>query len=226
MGLLAERIQMLSIQLVPFIMAVVFHEYAHGFMAKQWGDTTAQSQGRLTLNPLPHLDPVGTLIFPMINMLTGMNLLFGWARPVPINPNRFKKYRPGLFWVSLAGPGMNFILAFLSAFIFCGLQAWMPQDFYLFEPLIAMAGVSISLNYALGIFNLIPLPPLDGSKMVEAFLPYELSRKYEMFTRYSFFILIALLVSGALSFLRYPILFCTHQTLSLVSSLFGFRVDI
>jgi len=80
----SERIQMLSIQLVPFIMAVVFHEYAHGFVAYHWGDKTAQSQGRLTLNPIPHMDPLGTLIFPMINMLTGMNILFGWAKPVPI----------------------------------------------------------------------------------------------------------------------------------------------
>src|SRR5690348_616427 len=134
----AERIQVLSIQLVPFIMAVVFHEYAHGFIANQWGDPTAKKMGRLTLNPIPHMDPYGTLIFPIINMLTGMNLLFGWARPVPINPTHFRKYRPALFWVSIAGPGMNFILAFLSAFAFCAIQAWLPRSFYLFEPLLAM----------------------------------------------------------------------------------------
>src|SRR5690349_11239129 len=99
MGSFAERIQLLSIQFVPFMMAVVFHEVAHGFIAHRWGDTTAKAQGRLTLNPIPHLDPLGTVIFPMINMLSGMNILFGWARPVPINPARFKKYRAGLFWV-------------------------------------------------------------------------------------------------------------------------------
>src|SRR5690349_478772 len=147
MGSFSERIQMLSIQLVPFIMAVVFHEYAHGFVANRWGDNTAKNEGRLTLNPIPHMDPLGTLIFPMINMLTGMNILFGWAKPVPINPNRFKKYRPGLFWVSLAGPGMNFLLAFLSAGIFCALEAWAPKTFYLYEPLARMAIVSVSLNY-------------------------------------------------------------------------------
>src|SRR4051812_28254481 len=102
MGSFAERIQLLSIQLVPFIMAVVFHEYAHGFIANRCGDQTAEKAGRLTLNPLPHIDPVGTLLFPIINMLTGMNLLFGWAKPVPINPTRFKNYKSGLFFVSLA----------------------------------------------------------------------------------------------------------------------------
>jgi Zn-dependent protease len=223
MGSFAERIQMLSIQLVPFIMAVVFHEYAHGFIANRWGDNTAKMAGRLTLNPIPHMDPLGTVIFPVINMLTGMNLLFGWAKPVPINPNRFKKYRPGLFWVSIAGPGMNFLLAILSAASFCAIQAWVPDTFYLFDPLRAMAYVSISLNYALGIFNLIPLPPLDGSKIVESFLPHSVARKYESIAQYSFFILLALLMSGALSVLSYPIRFCSEMTLFLVSQLFGFH---
>jgi Zn-dependent protease len=220
MGSFAENIQMLSIQLVPFIMAVVFHEFAHGFIANQWGDNTAKTQGRLTLNPIPHMDPFGTLLFPIINMLTGMNILFGWAKPVPINPNRFRKYRPGLFWVSIAGPGMNFILAILSAVAFCTMQLWVPKTFYLYDPLVRMAVVSVSLNYALGIFNLIPLPPLDGSKIVEAFLPYEAAKKYESVARYSFFILMALLLTGALSILSYPIHFCSEVTLILVSKLF------
>ena len=224
MDSLAERFQMLSIQLVPFIMAVVFHEYAHGFVAHYWGDDTAKSKGRLTLNPIPHMDPLGTIIFPVINMLSGMNILFGWAKPVPINPSQFRKFRPGLFWVSLAGPGMNFLLAVVSAFLFCAIHAWVPTTFYLQEPLIAMTYVSISLNFALGIFNLIPLPPLDGSKIVEAFLPIAAARKYETIAKYSFFILIALLLSGMLSFLSYPIRFCTNATLLMVSSLFGFNL--
>lgn len=220
MGSFAERLQLLSVQLVPFVMAVVFHEYAHGFVANRWGDRTAKEAGRLTLNPLPHLDPIGTVLFPVINMLTGMNLLFGWARPVPIDPRRFRKLRSGLFWVSLAGPGMNFLLAFLSAAAFCAIRLWIPETFYLFEPLIAMAYVSISLNYALGIFNLIPLPPLDGSKIIEAFLPVEAARKYESLAQYSFFILMALLLTGAFSVLGYPIRFCSDMTLYLMAKLF------
>ncbi|HAR43972.1 MAG TPA: site-2 protease family protein [Bdellovibrionales bacterium] len=221
MGSFAERFQMMSVQIVPFIMAVVFHEFAHGFVAHKWGDDTAKNAGRLTLNPLPHMDPIGTVLFPLINMLSGMGLLFGWARPVPINPNRFHKYKHGLFWVSFAGPGMNFVLAIISAAVFCMIKLWVPQDFYLYEPLFAMAYISVSLNYALGIFNLIPLPPLDGSKILGVFLPYEAARKYEMIAQYSFFILMALLITGVFSVLAYPIRFFTNATLYLMALLFG-----
>jgi Zn-dependent protease len=217
----AERLQMLSIQLVPFVMAVVFHEYAHGFIANRWGDDTAKNAGRLTLNPIPHMDPIGTVLFPVINMLTGMNLLFGWAKPVPIDPRKFRKFRVGLFCVSFAGPGMNFLLALISSAVFCMIHLWVHPDFYLFEPLVAMCYVSVSLNYALGIFNLIPLPPLDGSKMIEAFLPIELARKYEKLARYSFLILMGLLLSGAFTFLSYPIRFCTNLTLYLMTRAFN-----
>jgi Zn-dependent protease len=215
-----ERIQLAAIQFVPFMIAVVFHEYAHGLVANLWGDKTAKDAGRLTLNPVPHIDPIGTLVFPLINMLSGMNILFGWARPVPIDPRRFRKYRPALFWVSLAGPGMNFLLACLSAAAFCALQLWVPRDFYLFEPLTGMTYVGITLNYALGIFNLIPLPPLDGSKIIESFLSFNATRKFEQLARYSFVILLALLFTGALNVLTYPIQFCSDLTLYFMAQLF------
>jgi Zn-dependent protease len=217
----ALRIQDLSIQMPPFIIAVVFHEFAHGLVAHHWGDQTAKLQGRLTLNPVPHLDPIGTILFPLINMLSGMSLLIGWARPVPINPNRFRKYRPGLFWVSIAGVAMNFLLAVLSAAALCALTLWMPQDFYLFEPLSRMAFVSVQLNFMLGIFNLIPLPPLDGSKVVEVFLPYEAARRYEALAQYSFFILMALLLTGAFQILAAPIQGATQLTVYAMARVFG-----
>ncbi|MGK5082142.1 site-2 protease family protein [Bdellovibrionota bacterium FG-1] len=217
---LSQGIQRLSIQFPPFILAVIFHEYAHGWIAKRWGDKTAEEQGRLTLNPLPHIDPLGTLIFPLINMLASTPFLIGWARPVPINPRRFRKYRPGLFWVALAGPGMNFLLALISSVLFCAVARWMPEGFYLREPLEAMAYVSVTLNYALAVFNLIPLPPLDGSKIIESILPARLSIKYEQISKYSFFILMALLLTGGLSVLSYPIQFCSNLTLYLMAKLF------
>jgi Zn-dependent protease len=217
---LPQRLQMVSIQFVPFMIAVVFHEYAHGLTANRWGDKTAQEQGRLTLNPIPHIDPIGTLLFPIINMLTGIPILFGWARPVPIDPRRFKKFRPGLFCVSLAGPAMNAFLALLSAAILCSIALWVPHDFYLFEPLIKMCAVSISLNYALGLFNLIPIPPLDGSKVVESFLPFAAARKYESFAKYGMLIMFALLFTGAFSYLAAPIEFCSDWTLGLMIKLF------
>jgi Zn-dependent protease len=221
----AARLQMMSIELVPFIMAVVFHEYAHGFIAHRWGDNTAKTAGRLTLNPLPHMDPIGTVLFPIVNMLTGIPILFGWAKPVPIDPRLFRKYRNGLFWVSLAGPGMNFILAILSAAIFCAIQLWVSPDFYLFEPFYKMALVSVQLNFALGIFNLIPLPPLDGSKVVQAFLPMDVARKYETLARYSFLILMGLMLTGAFSVLYYPIEFCTNLTVGIMLQLFHLPIS-
>lgn len=217
---ITENLRMLSVQLVPFIMAVVFHEFAHGFMAHRWGDNTAKDAGRLTLNPIPHLDVFGTILFPVINMISGMNLLFGWAKPVPINPGRFRKYRSALFWVAFAGPGMNFTLAIISAAMFCAIRLWLPQDFYLFEPLLAMSYISISLNYALGIFNLIPLPPLDGSRIVESFLSYDAAQKYLLLERYSFYILIGLLFTGAFTVLSYPISFLSEKTLLIMAYLF------
>lgn len=216
-----ERLQVLAIQFPPFMAAVVFHEFAHGFVAHRWGDNTAKDAGRLTLNPLPHLDPIGTVLFPAIGMLSGINLLFGWAKPVPIDPSRFKSLRPGLFWVSLAGPGTNFLLAVISAFIFCAIEGWMPKDSFLYQPLKIMAFVSVSLNYMLGFFNLIPLPPLDGSKIIESFLPTQLARKYESLAQYSFFILIALIMLGAFRFMVYPVQFLSNLTLILVAQTLG-----
>ncbi len=217
MDSLAERIQILSIQFVPFMMAVVFHEYAHGLIAKRWGDTSAQAAGRLTLNPIAHIDPIGTLLFPIFNMLSGINLLFGWAKPVPIDPSQFRKYRSGLFWVSIAGPAMNILLAFFSALLFCGIRKWMSPEFYLYEPLLAMTFVSVSLNYALALFNLIPLPPLDGGRVITALLPTQASIQFSSIEPYSFWILMALLLTGALSILAGPIQFFTQFTLGVMS---------
>jgi Zn-dependent protease len=214
-----ERLQLLSVEIVPFIGAIVAHEYAHGLMAKSWGDDTAKDAGRLTLNPLPHLDPIGTLL-PLASMLFGIPLLFGWARPVPIDPRRFRKYRPGLFWVALAGPGMNFILALVSAIALIAIKIWVPQDFYLSEPLSAMAMISIELNYALALFNLIPLPPLDGSNMVKSFLSFDASRKYDSLAKFSLLILVVMLFTGTLSWLEAPIEYFTRGTVYAVASVF------
>ena len=99
---LQEGLQRLGYQFVPFLLAVVGHEFGHGLMAYYWGDHTAEDSGRLTLNPIPHLDPIGTVLFPIINMVSGIPILFGWAKPVPIDPKRFTKFRPGLFWTFLS----------------------------------------------------------------------------------------------------------------------------
>lgn len=208
------RIQILFVQMIPFLAAIVFHEVAHAYVARRHGDTTAEDLGRLTLNPVPHIDPIGTLLFPAINMLTGIPILFGWAKPVPINYSRLRPFRSGLFFVAIAGPAANVILAVGSALCLVLFSLYIPTDFYLYDPLRAMAYAGISINYALAIFNLIPLPPLDGSKMVESFLSYNATRQYEKLQAYSFFILIALLWSGALNVLSTPITFMSNLSIA------------
>lgn len=226
MDSLQESLQALSIQFPAFLIAVIFHEWAHGWMANRYGDSTAKDMGRLTLNPVPHIDVMGTLVFPILMMATSAPILFGWAKPVPINPARFKKYRPGLFWVSFAGAGMNFLLGFLSAAILCALLKWAPQDFYLTSPLLEMMKASISLNFAIGIFNLVPLPPLDGSKMIMSFLGYEATRKYERLEAYSFYILIGLMMLGVFRYLSYPIMILSGTALLLMGKLFGLPLSL
>lgn len=218
---LHEGLQRLGFQFVPFLLAVVGHEFGHGLMAHFWGDDTAKDSGRLTLNPIPHLDILGTIIFPVINMVSGIPILIGWAKPVPINPARFRKYRPGLFWVALAGPLANFVMAILCAVLMALMIKFLPPDFFLMKEFILMFQFGVFINYGLGIFNLIPLPPLDGGRIIESQLSYEAHQKFEQLSQYSFWILMALLFTGALSVLAKPIMFLGNFTLYSVISLFN-----
>jgi len=218
---LQEGIQRLGYQFVPFLIAVVVHEYGHGVVANFWGDPTAKDMGRMTMNPVPHIDLIGTLLFPIINMLTGIPILIGWAKPVPIDPRRFRKFRPGLFWVSLAGPAFNVLAAFVCAVGLCLMVRFASPDFTFFKELSTMLQVGVYINFALGLFNLIPLPPLDGSKMIESFLSYPAMQKYERIGRFSFFILIALMFTGAFSVFMAPINFCSNLTLLAAAKLTG-----
>ncbi|MGE0617074.1 MAG: site-2 protease family protein [Bacteriovoracia bacterium] len=213
--------QRLAINIVPFIMAVVLHEFAHGFVASKWGDNTARDSGRLTMNPAPHMDLMGTVILPLMMFATNSPILFGWAKPVPINPNRFKKYRSGLFWVSFAGPLMNITLALLAAAFLCALLRFSSNEFYLYEPLFQMAQVAVGLNFSLAIFNLLPIPPLDGSKMIQSFLSYTATQKYEAMAQYSFWIILALIMTGAIQIIGIPIHFLATQSVNLMAHLFG-----
>lgn len=216
-----EGLQRLGYQFVPFLLAVVGHEFGHGFVAHLWGDKTAKNAGRLTLNPLPHLDLIGTILFPVINMVSGINLLFGWAKPVPIDPRQFRKFRPGLFCVAIAGPVSNFIMAFLCAFSLCAMVRFVDPTFFFFEELKTMLEIGVFINYGLGFFNLLPFPPLDGSKIVESILPYPLMLKYERLTKYTIVLLLILMFTGAISYLNGPILFLGNITLAIASMVFN-----
>jgi Zn-dependent protease len=207
---LAIRIQQLSIQFLPFLIAVIFHEWAHGFVAYRWGDRTALEAGRMTLNPVPHIDPLGTLVFPIVCMLSGASVLFGWAKPVPINPARFRRAKPGLFCVAIAGVSMNFLLALISAIAACAILKWMPRDSYAYEPLQKMTVISVQLNFMLGLFNLVPIPPLDGSKIIEVFLPRRAIPPFERFGRFASIALMLTLFTGFSNRLFAPLAIATE----------------
>jgi Zn-dependent protease len=181
-----------------FLLAIVAHEWAHGFMAKKFGDDTAEREGRLTLNPAVHLDMMGTVIFPLIAVVLGW-MVIGWAKPVPVDVRNFKDYRKGIFWVSFAGPLMNFIIGTISSFSYAMIALHVSPEFGYYEILLQMLRYSIFINFLLAVFNLIPLPPLDGSRMVSSFLKGEMLRKYEEIARYTpmiFLVIMGLSIMG------------------------------
>ncbi len=160
----------IAIMLVPALLAIILHEVAHGYIAERFGDPTARLLGRLTLNPLKHLDPIGTIAIFIFG--------FGWARPVPVNPGNFRRPRRDMIWVALAGPVTNLILALLSALFLRGLglldQSSFGNSQFYFQfttPVKMMLGFSLYINVLLGVFNLIPLPPLDGGRVLTGVLP-------------------------------------------------------
>ena len=176
-----------------FLLAIVAHEAAHAWMANRFGDATAKAAGRLTLNPAAHYDPWGTVLFPLLSAVTGFAVI-GWAKPVPINTRNFTKMRPGLFWVSFAGPLSNLILGTISAFLVAFIAVKVPSNFSYYAILLGMLKYSVFINFILAFFNLIPIPPLDGSKMVSAFLRGETAMKYDRIAAYSPMIFMGILL--------------------------------
>ncbi|MGE4192887.1 MAG: site-2 protease family protein [Pseudodesulfovibrio sp.] len=181
----AQDIQLYLIMAPGLLVALVFHEVAHGFVAYLLGDPTAKSAGRLTLNPLKHLDPIGTLAFFFVQ--------FGWARPVPVNARYFKNPRKGMMYTAMAGPGVNFALAALFALAFHVMVAFGVGGQ---NPLYAVAYYAVFVNLILGAFNLLPIPPLDGSNVVAYFLPPQAAYKFMSLSRYGFIILIGIILLG------------------------------
>ncbi len=192
------------IYVVPAILlAITIHEYSHGRMALAMGDGTAAFQGRLTLNPLAHLDPIGTLML----LFAG----FGWAKPVPINPYNFTDYRQGLLKVSLAGPFSNFALAFLSLLVMGLMEVGVFLENFLF--------VLSFLNIAFGVFNLLPVPPLDGSKVLSSLLPASLLGTYRQIEPYAPLILILLLATGLVGAVIGPLINFIYTVLQTIVNL-------
>jgi Zn-dependent protease len=198
------QIQRVIVWILPVIFAITGHEAAHGWMAKKCGDNTAYMLGRLTLNPLKHIDPLGTLILPGLLLLTGTGFVFGWAKPVPVDGRYFKKPLRDMALVAAAGPGANLLMAVAWALlarlgVMVGIEA-------ISMPLIYMGVAGMSINTSLLLINLLPIPPLDGSRIMTAVLPYRLAVPYNQLERYGFIILLALLYTGVLdAILQYPL---------------------
>lgn len=183
--------ELFALSIVILLFSVIIHEVMHGLVALKFGDHTAERAGRLTLNPLPHIDLFGTILLPGLLILTGSPILFGWAKPVPVNPLNFSDLRKGELLVSAAGILANFSLAIIAAIIFHILNT-LPQEFPAL--LGALLRFTVLINLILGIFNLFPIPPLDGSKILLSQLPYNLARAYQRIEPYGFLILLILLL--------------------------------
>ena len=189
----------LAISLVLFFLAVIIHEYSHGWVAWKLGDSTAKMAGRLTLNPAAHIDPIGTLLLPLILLVTHSPVLFGWAKPVPVDFQSLHNPKKDMIWVSLAGPGANILLAVILSFI---LKLAGAAGNPLF---VVVTSSAIIINLVLAIFNILPIPPLDGSRVVMGLLPIELSVKYARIEPYGLVIIFGLLYLGLIGNFIWPL---------------------
>ena len=190
-----STIQLITIAIIPLLFAIVVHEVAHGWVARQLGDDTAYLMGRLTLNPLKHIDPIGTILVPLVLILT-VGFAFGWAKPVPVNFNNLRNRRRDTALVAAAGPFANLLMAIAWALI-AKLASLLPDSIaMLTSPLILMSMFGMIINAILMVFNLIPIPPTDGGRIATSLLPPRLGYQLSRVEPYGLFIIVALLLSG------------------------------
>ncbi len=220
-------VQIAAVMAPPIIFSIILHEVAHGWVAEMFGDSTARQMGRLTLNPLPHIDPIGTIILPLFLIFVGSRFLFGWAKPVPVNFRNLRHPKQEMIYVAGAGPMTNLGLALLFTLIYTLLVKLFPPLKLIFTvfigtmqipplhnasptlllavPLVLMAGVGVVINVLLMLFNLIPLPPLDGGRIMVGLLPPEKAIRFARIEPYGMMILILLIMSGVLNYTLWPL---------------------
>ena len=215
-----QLIQAVTVFALPVLFAITLHEAAHGYAARYFGDNTAYMMGRVSLNPAKHIDPIGTILVPLIlYFATGGNFLFGYAKPVPVNFGALRNPKRDMIWVALAGPASNFIQAFLWGLALILLQALGGSEIYFYD--VARAGVLV--NIVMFVFNLFPIPPLDGGRVLVGLLPVRQAIALSRIEPYGFFIVMALVLTGVVTTVwLIPLMGLTQTVLSLL--LTPFRV--
>jgi Zn-dependent protease len=211
-----QLIQQIAIFALPVIFAITMHEAAHGYAARHFGDSTAYMLGRISLNPLRHIDPIGTILVPLLT-LWFTPFLFGWAKPVPVNFNNLRNPKKDMLWVAAAGPASNLAMALFWAFMIK--LAVLAPDNYFAAPLHQMGIAGININVVLMVLNLLPLPPLDGGRIAVSVLPNPMSYRFAQLEPYGMIILVILLATNVLGIILRPLI---NLTMKLLASLFGF----
>ena len=205
-------IQKIAVYALPVIFAITVHEAAHGFAARYFGDMTADRAGRITLNPLKHIDPIGTILLPALTLLVG-GILFGWAKPVPVDFSRLRHPKRDMLWVAAAGPASNFVMALFWA-LMIKFSVTVPSVYS--EPLGLMGQAGVMINVVLMVLNLLPLPPLDGGRIAVSLLPNRMAYQYAQIERYGFIILIVLLATGLLATIMEPFIHALIQFIEFI----------
>lgn len=208
-----QLIQTVALAAIPVLFAITLHEAAHGYVAKHFGDMTASQAGRISLNPLHHIDPFGTIILPLLTLWMG-GILFGWAKPVPVNFANLRNPKKDMLWVAIAGPASNLVMALGWAF-FYKIGLMFPESYFA-EPLLGMAMWGIKINVVLMVLNLLPLPPLDGGRVAISLLPHRQAFQLAKIEPYGMFILIFLAITPILSLLLSPPIELAYKSLSLL----------
>jgi len=208
-------LQTMAIYALPVVFAITLHEAAHGYVAKHFGDLTAYAAGRVSLNPLRHIDPIGTVVLPLVLLavtkLFGGGIIFGWAKPVPVNFGNLRSPKRDMLWVAAAGPFANLVMAFFWAIVIrIGLSM---TGAYFAVPLVLMGAAGVFINVIIMVLNLMPLPPLDGGRILVSLLPHRLAYNVARIEPYGFMILIVLLFVGALGLVMWPVI---HVSVSLL----------
>jgi len=211
-----STLQLLTVAILPTLFAIVVHEVAHGWVAKRLGDMTAYAAGRLTLNPIKHIDPIGTIVVPAILILT-VGFAFGWAKPVPINWRNLRHPKRDIALVAAAGPGANLLMAILWAIV-VKIGTLLSHGLFLSTPLIYMGLFGILINAILLVFNLVPIPPTDGGRILTSLLPPRLAYSVSKIEPYGMFILVGLMITNVLWKLIGPVI---HVVMMLIQKLVG-----